>query len=261
MWWSFKQTQTGPRLQLSAKAGGQRTKRTEQVNINSTHPFVSICSTNLLCKEKISFIQWHYLLNTSTMTLSPQKYSSLKGASAEIHLLSSKRQSMVLLTVFCLFTVIRLSPAQEELHTRCYTLDTKLYHCSPHSKTCQTKLNSHIKKPDLQIKAGIEFRVYIKPIIWLSTKKTSETLNVGSSNVWSFYRCDYSQTHTAALNVFHRLWSLLDNKWTINWNYVISVILFMRTEVLVTLYCMGVEFTEFFSISDFQGISLKQSKF
>lgn len=183
------------------------------------------------------------------MTLSPQKYSSLKGASAEIHLLSSKRLSMVLLTVFCLFTVIRLSPAQEELHTCCYILDTKLNHCSPHSKTCQTKLNSHIKKPNLQIKAGTEFRVYIKPIIWLSTKKTSDTLNVGSSKVWSFYRCDYSQTHTAALNGFHRLWSLLDNKWTINWNCDISESVYEdRSFGNTLLYGCGI-YKEFFSIS------------
>lgn len=41
-------TQTGHRLQLGAKAGGWRKKRAEQANINSTHLYISICSTNVL---------------------------------------------------------------------------------------------------------------------------------------------------------------------------------------------------------------------
>lgn len=46
-------TQTGPRLQLGAKAGGWRKKnRAEQANINSTLLYISICSTNVLCKGK-----------------------------------------------------------------------------------------------------------------------------------------------------------------------------------------------------------------
>lgn len=78
-WWRSKHKH---RTLSAARCKGRRVeeKRAEQANINSTHLYISICSTNTLLQRKINF---HSMTSSTSLQIHPQRRLLLINTAAK----------------------------------------------------------------------------------------------------------------------------------------------------------------------------------
>lgn len=183
LWWRSKHKH---RTLSAARCKGRRVeeKRAEQANINSTHLYISICSTNGHLQRKINF---HSVTSSTSLQIHPQRRLLLintaakKGREHGEPSPAWRTQSGGSSAVSSQW-LDRAPRREEELHTCCYTPHTQSSTTGLHAakqRVCsfQTEPQQSPKLSSNEQNLDLTWQIFR-----LSTQKTNDGLNVGCSD-------------------------------------------------------------------------------